>query len=842
MRGALVLYIAAGSLQDALAALREAQQPDTAAMFIIACREIHSEYIENLDPNNESDTLIKEKLLVLPGLNPENEDVKAVESKELIEKVQNRINDWKNKSLSAAGRLQLVQLVIGSMHVYWASVFTLPSRVLLDIEQLMRGFLWCQVDMRRGKAKVAWEDVPIRGNMVWGWRKVLQIRPIIQEFIWYRIGDGSKVSVWFNHWCLISPLSKIVLARDIHRAGFDISTMIKDLFNNGQWTWSHDWISKYPALAIIVVPNIVSNAVDELEWRDSSGTAMDFSVLSVWECIHPRGDEITWCDVVWFLNCISRHAFHLWLVIKWKLKTQDNLRQWDVWNHMKIYAGTPRVAASLNVIIDHIIPMSKKKTTRSVIAKLVFAASSFGKKGIIGCSRIRRGLLIRLSIASRSWFDLSFSHLLEDSSLSLVVYGSRLECHLRAVLFFPSLGFETYVKSKDLDLWHVIIDGDFPPIQNNPETKKDEVVPFHKQNDDLKKKLAKNNEAKMVIYNALPRKEYERIFMCQTAKEIWDTLLITHQGNNQVKANKIDLLVQQYEQFMIPEEESIDNAFAKFNTIITSLKALDEEYVFRCGDPNHLIGECSKPPKNNNQRAFIGRSWSDRDEDEEEKTMDEKYLMAKASNEEMLKKFRLEDSKPIKTPMSTKTKLTRDEEGESIDNTKYRGMIGLWYPKGSDIETIVYADSDHAGDYVDHKSTSGVCTFMGCCLTSWFLKKQTALAISTTEAEYVSAGKACQQALWMKQALVDYGVRLDDILIMYDNKWDIDLSKNPVQHSRTKHIEIRHHFLRDNVQKGNISIEKVSSEDNIADILTKPLKRKPFNYLRLGLGMMEQID
>ncbi|GKA17253.1 hypothetical protein Tco_0697090 [Tanacetum coccineum] len=166
----------------------------------------------------------------------------------------------------------------------------------------------------------------------------------------------------------------------------------------------------------------------------------------------------------------------------------------------------------------------------------------------------------------------------------------------------------------------------------------------------------------------------------------------------------------------------------------------------------------------------------------------------------MLKKFGLEDSKPMKTPMSTETKLTRDEEGESVDNTKYRGMIGsllnltasrpdimfsvclrarfqedpktshleavkrifqyikgtthlgLWFPKGSRIEIIVYADSDyadldHAGDYVDRKSTSGVCTFMGCCLTSWFSKKQTTLAISTTEAEYVSAGKACQQVL-----------------------------------------------------------------------------------------------
>ncbi|GKA93771.1 retrovirus-related pol polyprotein from transposon TNT 1-94 [Tanacetum coccineum] len=177
---------------------------------------------------------------------------------------------------------------------------------------------------------------------------------------------------------------------------------------------------------------------------------------------------------------------------------------------------------------------------------------------------------------------------------------------------------------------------------------------------------------------------------------------------------------------------------------------------------------------------------------------------------EMLKKFGLEDSKPMKTPMSSDTKLTKDEECESVDSTKYRGMIGsllyltasrpdimfsvclcarfqeapktshleavkrifryikgtmhlgLWYPKGTGIETVVYADSDHTGDYVDRKSTSGICTFVGCCLTSWFSKKQTALAISTTEAEYVSAEKACQQALWMKQALIDYD-RLNEL-------------------------------------------------------------------------------
>nr|GEV81980.1 retrovirus-related Pol polyprotein from transposon TNT 1-94 [Tanacetum cinerariifolium] len=130
---------------------------------------------------------------------------------------------------------------------------------------------------------------------------------------------------------------------------------------------------------------------------------------------------------------------------------------------------------------------------------------------------------------------------------------------------------------------------------------------------------------------------------------------------------------------------------------------------------------------------------------------------------EMHNKFGLEDSKPMKTPMSSDTKLTKDEECESVDSTKYRGMIGtmhlgLWYHKGTDIETVVYADSDHAGDYVDRKSTSGICTFMGCCLTYWFSKKQTALAISTTKFEYVSVEKACQQALWMKQALIDYDV------------------------------------------------------------------------------------
>ncbi|GKG06097.1 hypothetical protein Tco_0326183, partial [Tanacetum coccineum] len=104
------------------------------------------------------------------------------------------------------------------------------------------------------------------------------------------------------------------------------------------------------------------------------------------------------------------------------------------------------------------------------------------------------------------------------------------------------------------------------------------VIPFEKQTDDLKKRLAKNNEAKMVIYNALPRKEYERIFMCNMAKKFWKTLLITHQGNNQVKDNKIDLLVQQYEQFVISEDETIDEGYSNKNYVRKLLRYLHPKW------------------------------------------------------------------------------------------------------------------------------------------------------------------------------------------------------------------------------------------------------------------------
>ncbi|GJV42953.1 zf-CCHC domain-containing protein [Tanacetum coccineum] len=297
--------------------------------------------------------------------------------------------------------------------------------------------------------------------------------------------------------------------------------------------------------------------------------------------------------------------------------------------------------------------------------------------------------------------------------------------------------FESYVIAKDLNLCHIILNGDFPPVARNKVTQVLEVVLFEERNDKLKKRLAKNNKAKIVLYNALPTKKYERIFMCKMAKDIWKLLLITHQ-------------------------ESIDSGFARFNTIITSLKALDEgfssknyvkkflralhpkwrakvtaidkskdlsslalyelignlkvhelvmekdskiykgkkervksialkakkessddetltsgsddeEYAmavrnfkkffrgkgkfvrqprqekksfrqrddkkgksdrkcFRCSDLNHLIGDCLKPLRNKDQKAFVGGCWSDSENEIKDKTNDETCLMAQLSN------------------------------------------------------------------------------------------------------------------------------------------------------------------------------------------------------------------
>ena len=235
---------------------------------------------------------------------------------------------------------------------------------------------------------------------------------------------------------------------------------------------------------------------------------------------------------------------------------------------------------------------------------------------------------------------------------------------------------------------------------------------------------------------------------------------------------------------------------------------------------------------------------------------------------DLLKRFKLEDGKIKSTPMSSTIKLDKDEKCKEVDVKTYQCMIesllyliasrpdiifsvclcarlqscpkeshllavkrifhylcgtidfSLWYPKGTHIDLTCYSDADFAGYKIDRKSTIRARNSLGHSLVFWFRKKQNPVALLTTKAECIPAGSCCAQALWMKQILRDYGIYLNKIPIMCNNTSTINLSKNPIQHSRTKHMEIRYHFLRDHVKKGEIVLEFVSTDNQLADIFT----------------------
>ncbi|GJY82686.1 hypothetical protein Tco_0496062 [Tanacetum coccineum] len=147
-------------------------------------------------------------------------------------------------------------------------------------------------------------------------------------------------------------------------------------------------------------------------------------------------------------------------------------------------------------------------------------------------------------------------------------------------------------------------------------------------------------------------------------------------------------------------------------------------------------------------------------------------------------------------------------------------------------------DSDYAGANLDRKSTTGGCQFLGRRLITWQCKKQTIVATSTTEAEYVAAASCCGQVLWIQNQMLDYGFNFMNTKIYIDNESTICIVKNPVYHSKTKHIAIRHHFIRDAYEKKLIQVLKIHTDDNVADLLTKAFDVSRFQFLVVSIGMI----
>ncbi|GJW51836.1 putative ribonuclease H-like domain-containing protein [Tanacetum coccineum] len=169
---------------------------------------------------------------------------------------------------------------------------------------------------------------------------------------------------------------------------------------------------------------------------------------------------------------------------------------------------------------------------------------------------------------------------------------------------------------------------------------------------------------------------------------------------------------------------------------------------------------------------------------------------------------------------------------------KGQPKLGLWYPKDSPFDLVAYSDNDYAGASLDRKSTIGGCQFLWCRLISWQCKKQTVVANSTTEAEYIAASNCCRQELWNQNQLLDYGYNFMQTKIHIDNESTICIVKNPIFYSKTKHIEIRHHFIRDSNEKKFIQMIKIHTDQNVVDLLTKAFHVSKFQYLIASIGML----
>ncbi|KAJ9548881.1 hypothetical protein OSB04_021424 [Centaurea solstitialis] len=252
----------------------------------------------------------------------------------------------------------------------------------------------------------------------------------------------------------------------------------------------------------------------------------------------------------------------------------------------------------------------------------------------------------------------------------------------------------------------------------------------------------------------------------------------------------------------------------------------------------------------------------------------------------MLQKFGMNDAKPASTPMETHKHLTADVEEEEVDVHQYRSMIGslmyltasrpdimfavcvcarfqvrpkeshlhavkrifkylkgqpklgLWYPYDNSFDLVAYTDSDYGGANLDRKSTSGGCQFLGGRLVSWQCKKQTTVSQSTTEAEYIAASQCCSQVLWIQNQMQDYGLSFLQTPIYIDNNSAISIVNNPVKHSKTKHIEIKYHLIRDCNEKKLIRVLKVHTDDQYADLFTKAFDVGRFIFLITSIGMM----
>ncbi|KAA3470481.1 Retrovirus-related Pol polyprotein from transposon TNT 1-94 [Gossypium australe] len=246
----------------------------------------------------------------------------------------------------------------------------------------------------------------------------------------------------------------------------------------------------------------------------------------------------------------------------------------------------------------------------------------------------------------------------------------------------------------------------------------------------------------------------------------------------------------------------------------------------------------------------------------------------------------MEESNYVRNPIGPEQKIDADKEGIKVDATQFKQMMrslmyltatrpdlmfivsliscfmanptqlhfaaakrvlrylkgttdyGVFYKKGGASEMVAYTDSDYAEDKEDSKSTSGYAFMMCGGAVAWSSRKQRIITLSTTEAKFVAAAACACQAIWMRRILKEIGhVQTDYTTLMCDNTSTIKLSKNPVLHGHSKHIRVRFHFLRDLPKDGVVGLVFCRTQDQLANLMTKPIKLDAFEKFREKLGI-----
>lgn len=255
----------------------------------------------------------------------------------------------------------------------------------------------------------------------------------------------------------------------------------------------------------------------------------------------------------------------------------------------------------------------------------------------------------------------------------------------------------------------------------------------------------------------------------------------------------------------------------------------------------------------------------------------------------VLEKAGMQDCNPCKFPMEPRLELTKDENGEPVDSTTYKSIVGglrylthtrpdisyavglvsrfmerptkqhlqavkhilryirgttdygLVYTRGNEEMILTgYTDSDMAKDVIDRRSTTGITFYLNDNLITWAFQKQKSVALSSCEVEFMAATSATCQGIWIRRLLKELtGKKVAPAVLRVDNKSAIELMKNPVFHGRSKHIDTRYHFIRERVDNGDICVTHIGTNEQRADILTKSMPKIKFEEMRMLLGIKQ---